>query len=106
MISTVFALPTSVSAEGKTYQYVSLDYETEDSVTGLSTGDNALAAPTFLEQATAKLVSEYGNSNAITYYNIALGGEKSTWGNENLQTRVNVMNAYYGTTVTPDIIYV
>ncbi len=29
LISTVFALPTSVSAEEKTYQYVSLDYETE-----------------------------------------------------------------------------
>ena len=42
LISTVFALLTSASAEEKTYQYFSLDYETEDSVTGISTATNHL----------------------------------------------------------------
>ena len=63
-------------------------------------------APTFFEQATAKMVQEYGNGNPVTYYNIALGGTGSGWGKTELQNRVDLMNAYYGKTVVPDVIYV
>lgn len=63
-------------------------------------------APTFFEQATAKMVQEYGIGNPVTYYNIALGGTGSGWGKTELQNRVDLMNAYYGKTVVPDVIYV
>lgn len=65
-----------------------------------------ISAPTFFEQATAKLVKEYGNNNKINYYNIAQGGTGAAWGVTNLAPRVNYMNEYYGKTIVPDIIYI
>jgi hypothetical protein len=65
-----------------------------------------ISAPTFFEQATAKLVKDYGNGNNINYYNIACGGTGAAWGARELLNRVEAMNKFYGKTVTPDIIYV
>lgn len=94
---------TGCSSSGANMNYDLFDKDNNVVERGTGSG---IKAPTFFEQATAKLVSEYGNGNAITYYNIALGGKNAAWGNEKLSERVGVMNTYYGTTVTPDIIYV
>ncbi|MBE6761922.1 MAG: hypothetical protein E7551_06505 [Ruminococcaceae bacterium] len=75
-------------------------------VTERKTAGSGISAPTFFEQATAKLVEDYGNGNNINYYNIACGGTGAAWGAENLRDRVAGMNEYYGETIVPDIIYI
>lgn len=72
-----------------------------------STAGIGIAAPTFFEQATAALIQKAGATSTVNYYNIAYGGKNSSWGKENLATRVGYMNAYYGEgVVAPDLIYV
>ena len=83
------------------------DAETGDyTVTERKENGSGKSAPTFFEQATAKLVNDYGNNNKINYYNIACGGTGAKWGAEQLQNRVAAMNKYYGKTIVPDIIYI
>ena len=75
-------------------------------VTERITAYSGKGAPTFFEQATSKLVKDYGNNNTINYYNIAHGGTTALWGAKNLADRIAGMNEYYCETIVPDIIYV
>ena len=97
------SVATGASSTGANMNYELFDKNNAVMRRGNGTG---MKAPTFFEQATQHLVTKYGQNNHISYYNIALGGTGAQWGAKNLQKRVETMNTYYGTTVTPDIIYV
>ena len=94
---------TGASSSGAQMNYDLFD--ADGKVQARSAGGRIMA-PTFFEQATAKMVQEYGKDNEINYYNIALGGRNAGWCNNNLEDRLTVLNNYYNTAVTPDIIYV
>lgn len=93
---------TGASATGQNVNYDLFD--ANGNVTRSQGG--GIKAPVFFEQATAQLAKGYVNSSKINYYNIALGGQNTKWGAENLQKRVDMMNTHYCKTITPDIIYV
>ena len=95
---------TGASATGQNVNYDLFD--ANGNVTVRKTTGGGISAPVFFEQATEELAKGYVNSDNINYYNIALGGKNTAWGAENLQSRVDIMNAYYKTTIIPDIIYV
>lgn len=94
---------TGASATGQNVNYDLFD--ANGNVTPRKQG-GGIKAPVFFEQATAELAKGYVNSSNINYYNIALGGQNTDWGAKNLKNRVKMMNDYYRTTITPDIIYV
>ncbi len=100
------ATGASSTGKGMNYELFS-DAKTFDDVTVTERASGyGIEAPTFFEQATAKMVSEYGKNNTVNYYNLAVGGNHSNWGAQNLETRIGFMNTYYGTTITPDIVYI
>ena len=96
------SVATGCSSTGANMAYDLFDDDLNVTLRGNGIG---IKAPTYFEQITSGMISRYGSGNAVTYYNIARGGKNSTWGADHLKERVEAMNAYYGKTVAPDIIY-
>ena len=80
-------------------------FDKEGNVTERGTGSEIKLTPYF-ELATNNLVSLFGNNNKVNYYNLAVGGVSSEWGNSELENRIGYMNEYYGKEIIPDVIYI
>lgn len=100
---------TGASSSGANVNYVLFDKDGKP----VKSSGRAPYAPSYFELAVNALVREYGNNNKVNYYNIALGGQTSKWGLDNLDSRLEILNKYYQTEksdsnfeVVPDVIII
>ena len=100
---------TGASSSGANVNYVLFDKDGKP----VKSNGRAPYAPSYFELAVNALVREYGNNNKVNYYNIALGGQTSKWGLDNLDSRLEILNKYYQTEkndsnfeVVPDVIII
>ena len=100
---------TGASSSGANVNYVLFDKDGKP----VKSSGRAPYAPSYFELAVNALVREYGTNNQVNYYNIALGGQTSKWGLDNLDSRLEILNKYYQTEksdsnfeVVPDVIII